>query len=145
MESSNLKTPPDDFDPSRDPQSNAQLDGKSDDLADVHLDAFLRKPLAELRDDGFSARVLTALPPRSRVKTQWSPTTLCTVTALLASLAALAATALWGDWTTTWQPVLDNFTPLKGTLSDTNVLVGLVVAAGSVIYAWRFVPRGGQA
>ncbi|MCX6954018.1 MAG: hypothetical protein NTV51_17860 [Verrucomicrobia bacterium] len=100
------------------------------DHGDDRLEALLRAPASALPDDGFSARVLAALPPPDRAShvarasvAQW-----CGFLAALATLAALTAAAPWMELQTAFAPVSVSFT-------DPGVLAALVVALGSTVYA----------
>lgn len=112
------------------------------DRDDARLAALLGEPARALPDDGFSARVLAALPPPTRVPTRRSRVSWCVAAAGLGTFVALAGAAPWADLRESWSPVLSALAPVSASFSDPDVLAALVVALASVIYALR--PLGGR-
>ncbi len=104
---------------------------------DDRLEVWLRDEaaLAPLPDDGFSARVVAALPvanTRSHHRV-W----LCAVGAATGVAFAAANGAFWPDWSAAipqWEHAL---VPLAQLLSDPMLLLALVVAGISVLYALK--------
>ncbi len=98
-----------------------------DELTDRALDALLRKGFpGELADDGFSARVMRALPPRRRQR-PWLLPAAALAGGLLAWLAVLPAQA-WQDIAREW---------LAGAVGPVTVATGVLLLVVSVLgCAW---------
>ena len=118
MEPANLNPPPDRDD-------------------DARLEAMLREPIPLLADDGFSARVLRALPPPPPAPALWPRVSLCAVSAALGILVAFVGAAPWVNLNENWASVHAAFAPVGARLSEPAVLAALVVALASVVYALR--------
>lgn len=103
------------------------------------LEALLRRPAAALPDDGFSARVLSALPPPliAPARARRSRRLWCAAGATLGAGVALLGAAPWNDAGETWTSLLSAFAPLSARFSDPTVLVTVVIALASVVYALR--------
>ncbi|HZP59697.1 MAG TPA: hypothetical protein VFB27_05180 [Opitutaceae bacterium] len=102
-------------------------------FGDDRLDALLRTPpAAPLADDGFSARVLAALPPQKKRRQSWIR--ICVLTT--AALAGLAV-ALWQkDGGTDLLAQSDHaVTALYDHLSDPSLLVALLATAVTLFFA----------
>lgn len=109
------------------------------------LDAWLRQPTAPLADDGFSARVLAALPPHSpsRIYAVTRPSWHGFVFSAFAITATTIALAAFGPEiardiaeTASAAPIATN-----GALDNHFLWLALAVAAGSLLYALRPDPR----
>jgi hypothetical protein len=110
----------------------------SSESEDAALEAWLRQPTAPLADDGFSQRVLAALPPRTstslvmppRRDINWARLMACMVGAGSGALVALLA-----RYPLSLSPdVLEAF---FAKLGDPSTLAVLLVAAASALYALR--------
>ena len=102
---------------------------------DAQIEAWLRTSsrLPPLPDNGFSARVVAALPARRQNRRAW----LCAAGTVL----GVAVAALGGAFSTDWSSVLPNW-PSTGAdmgriLFDPMLLCALVVAALSSLYALK--------
>lgn len=104
---------------------------------DARLEAMLREPIPLLADDGFSARVLRALPPPTPAPALWPRVPLCAVSAALGILVAFVGAAPWVNLNENWTSVQAAFAPVGAWLSEPAVLAALVVALASVVYALR--------
>ncbi len=121
MEPANVNLPPDD---------------------EAHLAALLRRTPAELPDDGFSARVLAALPPPARRSVPLLEYPL--VRALAFSLAALAGLVfaifrgLSLDSVHTLETaLLQTLREAPLSLSDSSAVLAFTFAALSILYAMK--------
>jgi hypothetical protein len=100
---------------------------------DAELEAWLRRGTPALADDGFSARVVAALPPPRRSLLR---PLLCTAAGMLGIAIAFYcgafASPAWSTeaWRVEWQQIV---APLR----DRNVLFGIVVAIACIGYALR--------
>jgi hypothetical protein len=96
---------------------------------DVQLEALLRSRATPLRDDGFSARVIAALPRRRASHTM--------IFVALGALAGVGVATMQllrtKDTTTAWTEVAHGFT----ALADPWVMSALVVAGVAAAYALR--------
>ena len=101
---------------------------------DADLEAWLRRGTPALPDDGFSTRVMAALPPPRRSSLR---PLLCTAAGML----GLAIAFHWGALSPrAWSMAISRaeWQQLARPLYDSNVLLGMVVAAACVAYAlWR--------
>jgi len=111
---------------------------------DPELDALLGRPAAlpPLADDGFSRRVLAALPPpaRARPRAWWSRPAIVATLGGLAGLAyALAAGVEWPDAHAVIGEVgAAGFAASQALADPQNGLVALALAAAAVI---AFLPE----
>jgi hypothetical protein len=120
MESSHLDPPPN---PQDDP-----------------LEVLLREPAPTLRDDGFTVRVLSSLPPSRSRTARRSHLAVCSVAALVGTLGTLALPAPWQEISKTWALALEPLWPAFEPFANSLALATLVLAA-SIAYALRPHPR----
>ena len=110
----------------------------SPDPEDSRLTGLLLPP--PLPDDGFSARVLAALPapvPSSRV----SPRLWCCLGGTVAGLAvAWSGAGSWSDLLGGWTRVECSVTALLAPLADPMLAVAAVAAALSLLFAFKSGP-----
>ena len=104
---------------------------------EARLESLLRGAPMALPDDGFSTRVLAALPPPARTPARRSHLAWCTAAAALGTVLALVIAAPWSAMHDTWRPVLSALAPLGANLADPAVLAALLVATASAVYALR--------
>lgn len=104
---------------------------------DARIEAWLRQPATSLPDDGFSARVVAALPPPAPARVRRSRTATCAVGAAIGTVIAIAGFGSSDSWVLNWIPMRTAFEPLLAPLSDPVVLSALTVAGLSVLYAFR--------
>lgn len=104
---------------------------------DPRLEAWLRQPVAKLADDGFSARVIAALPPaREPRRVRGFRPLVCAIGALVG--AGVARFGLDSStWTENWIPLETSLAPLRATLTDPASLPTLAVTAVALLYALR--------
>jgi hypothetical protein len=96
---------------------------------DARLEALLREHPAPLADDGFSARVVAALPRRRRSRAPW-----CVALGALAGMAAAVAQIARGE------PIAQAAADLSqglAALGDPLVLLAAIIAALAAAYALR--------
>jgi hypothetical protein len=106
------------------------------DRADAHLEALLREPAPAVPDDGFSARVLTALPPPVGTPLPWTRVAICTGLAVTLTMVALILAGPVDAWAASWSLVESALAPVAAQLLDPKVLIALAVATASVSYAF---------
>lgn len=97
---------------------------------DVRLEALLRDAVSALPDDGFSSRVLAALPPEETAAGSWRRTAFC-----FAGAAAGCGYALWRG--VNWPELQAEFGRTTTALADPLFMGALVVAALSLLFAFR--------
>jgi hypothetical protein len=114
------------------------LNSSPDANDEARLTALLRPTSAPLPDDGFSARVVMALPPAGTGPAPWRRIVFC-----LAGLAAGCGVVLWrgGSWIT-MQSGADRFVAAFGREATPNLaspwlVSALVVATLSLVFAFR--------
>ncbi len=113
-------------------------DLKNDSPDDAQLDAWLHNnaAAAPLRDDGFSHRVLAALPAAA-AQSAGRRRLFCLIGALAGTTVALLA---GGDWSGAPDNLAAAAPPLVYALSQVNhpaALCALAIASASVLYALR--------
>lgn len=107
------------------------------------LESLLRQRAPALPDDGFSVRVLAALPTHTPQRTQRvsaSPFTrsmFCLVGGLLGAAVAIVALALSPGVTTEASRSLDAIRESTAVLFNPSVALALAVATASVLFAFR--------
>lgn len=116
----------------------ANLNSPSD-RGDDRLESLLRTPAPPLPDDGFSTRVLAALPSPVRHAPRFARPAVarwCGAVAILGTLTAISLAAPWSEFQTA-------FAPVTNSLTEPAVIISLIVALGSTGYAlWpSFIKR----
>jgi len=107
------------------------------------IDALLRTRPAALRDDGFSARVLAALPPPAptRPRALWPRVVICTAGAIVGGVVAWSQVDSWDllqtGTTQFFSGALNSASALLDPALGTIVGIGLLVTAGSLVFAFR--------
>src|SRR5688572_29920212 len=105
------------------------------DRNDAQIEAWLRQPDHALPDDGFSHRVLSALPP-TRSARNWPRVGVCVCGALVGMVVAKrSAPAI--SWSETVASVQTAFEPLALLVTDPTRFAALSIAAVCVFYAVR--------
>ena len=102
----------------------------SPDPDDQRLEALLRQQRsAPLADDGFSARVLAALPPRKNPRLVYVRISLLTTAALAGLAVALGSGGDWTDLTTQFEQLIAT---VSDQLADPSTILGLMITAASL-------------
>ncbi len=113
---------------------------KSSASDDDCLEALLRERMPALRDDGFSARVLAALPPPEK-----SPIDRRLIFSLVGGMVggifALLAALLWPGAQADLTSSLTAIAQPIAVLMDPGVGLALLVATASLVYAFRHEAR----
>lgn len=115
---------------------------KSSDNApdDARLEAMLRRAAPALRDDGFSARVVSVLPPARRASR--SRLWLCAVGALAGIAIAWMGGASWTALQTGFSQLGNHVAELAPLATDSRIVAALLVTALSLAFAfWRAEPE----
>lgn len=99
------------------------------------LERLLRAPARPLPDDGFSSRVLTALPPIRRRFFQ--KTLVCAGGALAGVVCASLQGVTWGDWQSVPQQTLSIMLSAIPRLTDPRFALALVATFLSLLFAFR--------
>lgn len=108
---------------------------------DAEIEARLRQPCAPLSDDGFTARVLAALPPRSAAPRQSPWRAVILIAGLIAGVAVAAfRIGSWAKLGQEWAPLRDALAQLAAPLADPPAALGLALAGASALLA-RARPR----
>lgn len=110
-------------------------DLNSSDPESVALERLLRAPAPLLPDDGFSSRVLTALPPARRRFVQ--KTLVCCGGALAGVACASLQGLTWGDWQSVPQQTLALILSAIPRLTDPRFALALVATFLSLLFAFR--------
>ena len=104
---------------------------------DARLAALVRQSAPELADDGFSARVLTALPAREAVRRPRLRFVFCA-----AGAAAGIGFAYWQG--ASWSALREGLTPLLAptarlvaVFADPGIVLALTVTAASLLFVYR--------
>jgi hypothetical protein len=105
---------------------------------DARLEKLLSQDLnASLPDDGFSARVLAALPPPQRDPSPvWGRITALTAGALAGLAVALWQGAHWSDLRSVATQLGQATSPISDQLTDTGLVLVLAITAGSLALAF---------
>ena len=99
---------------------------------EAQLDALLRRAAPPLTDDGFSARVLAALPAAPEQRTSWRRSIFCLVGALAGCGFAFWRGLAASDWEAGFERVATAFLNLGPAFADPLVGAALVVAVLSL-------------
>lgn len=100
---------------------------------DARLEAWLRSDSEALPDDGFSARVLAALPP-ARPSFAWRRTLLVAAGAALGYALALAAGASVSGLAAA---ALDEMRRASADLADPWIAASAAATIGLLVYLWQ--------
>lgn len=111
------------------------------------LTAMLRRPASAIPDDGFSARVLAALPPPRptvfRVRRRW-PWTAYIVGSLAGSAFACFRAGNWTDFASGMRQLANALSVVFTTLSEPWLLLALGLVALSLLIALPFTRSQGR-
>ena len=105
---------------------------------DPRLEALLRQSSAPLPDDGFSTRVLAALPPRTAPRSSYR-LAWCLAGAVAGCAVAWFDSAAWANGAFTLPDLDQTFGNVGKVVSDPTFLLAVIIAGGSLILA--FGPR----
>jgi hypothetical protein len=114
---------------------SANLNPRSN-SADDPLDALLRQPLAPLRGDDFTRGVLSALPPRrNKARATRARGVFIAVGAIAGVTLAIFQFPSLPSSAIDWAPAQAAIGQMSSSFSDPTVLLTMIVAAVSVLYA----------
>jgi hypothetical protein len=107
------------------------------------IEALLRQPRAPLPDNGFSRRVMSALPTpaatRQTASRRGVVITAATVAGLVLAIARIGSVSTLEH---EWSSLESTFVQAASALNQTPTLVALAVAAASLLYTFFFAtPR----
>jgi hypothetical protein len=103
------------------------------DRDEAQLEAWLRQPTAPLPDDGFSNRVLAALPPPTPARARWLRPAFCVAGAIVGAIVGRTS----DSGIETWAQIQTALEPLRGALSDPAMLAAVTIAIVAALYALR--------
>jgi hypothetical protein len=108
---------------------------------DARLDELLRRPAPLLPDNGFSPRVMAALPAPTGRGRFYLRCLVCAAGAMIGVLFVLACTPSWSDLTSSFEPMDSSIGSLIGILTDPMLALVMVVTTGSLLYAFGIRKR----
>ena len=104
---------------------------------DAHLEALLRRAATPVPDDGFSMRVLAALPPAAEPSALWSRAVFCLAGAAVGGGFAYWEGASWPGLRADFAQARTAFANVSPTLADPLFAAAVTVTLLSLLVAFR--------
>jgi hypothetical protein len=104
---------------------------------DERLQAMLLEGSPPLADNGFSARVMRALPPETQTFAPYARVVVCVLSALLGVVFVWAQGVSLESLTLAANRISEALTPAGASLGDSRIIFALAVTVLSLLYAFH--------